>query len=110
MLALHTIGRVSGVERTVILCYLDDGPNLVLLAMNGWDAAEPAWWRNLQARPETQVDLPGGRRDVRARVAVGSERERLWTLVRGHSGYGELDAMAALRGERETAVVVLEAS
>jgi hypothetical protein len=36
--ALHltTIGRKSGEERSVIVGYLEDGSNLVTLAMNGW--------------------------------------------------------------------------
>lgn len=33
--------------RAVILGYLEDGPDLVTLAMNGWGEAEPAWWLNL---------------------------------------------------------------
>jgi hypothetical protein len=36
---------------SVILGYYEDGPNLVSMAMNGWGAAEPAWWLNLQAHP-----------------------------------------------------------
>lgn len=32
--------------------YVEDGQNLVTLAMNGWGAAEPAWWLNLQDHPE----------------------------------------------------------
>ena len=42
-----------------ILGYFEDGPNLVTLAMNGWGAPEPAWWLNLQARPDTVVELAG---------------------------------------------------
>src|SRR5512134_2694861 len=44
-----TIGRRTGLERSVILAYLEDGPDLVTLAMNGWGEPEPAWWLNLQA-------------------------------------------------------------
>jgi hypothetical protein len=36
-LRLTTIGRRSGQERSVIIGYLEDGPNLVALAMNGRD-------------------------------------------------------------------------
>jgi F420H(2)-dependent quinone reductase len=43
-LRLTTVGRRSGQERSVMLGYLVDGANLVTLAMNGWGAAEPAWW------------------------------------------------------------------
>jgi deazaflavin-dependent oxidoreductase (nitroreductase family) len=78
-LRLTTRGRRSGESRSVIVGYYEDGPNLVSMAMNGWGAAEPAWWLNLQATPEAVVDLAGGiRREVLGRAAVGEERERLW--------------------------------
>ena len=73
--------------------------------MNGWAAAEPAWWLNLQAQPETTVELKDGVRAVRARAAHGDERDRLW--ARWHDFSDQYDAWAALRS-RETAVVVLE--
>jgi hypothetical protein len=44
---------------------------------------------------------------VRARSAVGDERERLWALVKGHRGYGNIDAFARRRSGG-TSVVVLE--
>jgi deazaflavin-dependent oxidoreductase (nitroreductase family) len=103
---LTTTGRRSGEPRSVILGYYEDGPNLVSMAMNGWGAAEPAWWLNLQAEPQALVDLPGGtRREVRARAAAGEERERLWQRWRELDRH--LDAYAARR-PRETAVVVFE--
>ncbi|GGK75386.1 nitroreductase/quinone reductase family protein [Mangrovihabitans endophyticus] len=106
MLRLHTVGRKSGKPRAVVLGYIEDGDNLVTLAMNGWAPPDPGWWLNLKARPEATVDMVSGRRAVHAREAVGDERARLWAELRRHSGYGELDALAARRG-RETAVVVL---
>ncbi len=102
---LNTIGRRSGQPRVAIVGYYEDGPNLVTLAMNGWADAEPAWWLNLQAQPDTTVELKGGVRAVRARAAEGEERERLW--MRWHDFNDQYDAWAALRS-RETAVVVLE--
>lgn len=77
-----TVGRRSGQERQVILGYIEDGPNLVTMAMNGWGAAEPAWWLNLQAHPEATVQLRDETRPVRARAAQGAERERLWAVWR----------------------------
>jgi hypothetical protein len=50
MMRLRTIGRRSGKERTAILGYFEDGPDLVTMAMNGWADPEPAWWLNLQAQ------------------------------------------------------------
>jgi hypothetical protein len=76
--------------------------------MNGWAEAEPAWWLNLQATPDGSVDLGDGPRPVRARRAMGTERERLWARFSDHPGWGEdLEGLAARRSG-ETAVVVLE--
>jgi len=105
-LRLTTTGRRSGEPRRVIVGYLEDGTNLVTMAMNGWGAPEPAWWLNLQAEPLAVVELAGGtRREVRGRAAAGEERERLWQRWRELDR--NLDAYAARR-PRETAVVVFE--
>jgi F420H(2)-dependent quinone reductase len=108
MLRLSTLGRRSGEPRVAIVGYYEDGPNLVTLAMNGWGDAEPAWWLNLQAQPDTTVNLADGPRAVRARAATGEERGRLWTKFLDYPGWG--DDIEALAGRRatETAVVVLE--
>lgn len=108
LLRLQTVGRHTGEPRIAILAYYADGDDLVLMAMNGWGDAEPAWWLNLQARPDAVVDLVDGTRAVRARRAGGEERARLWDTWRIYeSARTDLDTLAALRS-RETAVVVLE--
>jgi len=105
MMRLTTTGRRTGQERSVILGYIEDGPNLVTMAMNGWAEAEPAWWLNLQAQPEASVDLADGRRTIKGRAAEGEERARLWARWRELDT--NLDTYAALRSA-ETAVVILE--
>jgi deazaflavin-dependent oxidoreductase (nitroreductase family) len=107
MMRLTTIGRRTGEERSVILGFFDDGPNLVTMAMNGWADAEPAWWLNLQAHPEASVDVVDGQRSVRGRQAEGEERSRLWARWREIDA--NLDGYAARRSA-ETAVVILEPS
>jgi deazaflavin-dependent oxidoreductase (nitroreductase family) len=105
MLRLRVSGRRSGAERRVILAYLEDGPNLVLMAMNGWAEAAPAWWLNLRAHPDAVVDLPGGLvREVTAHEADGEERRRLWAMWQGVER--NLDGYAMRR--RTTPLVVLE--
>jgi deazaflavin-dependent oxidoreductase (nitroreductase family) len=106
--ALHltTIGRKSGKERSVIVGYLEDGPNLVVLAMNGWDEGNPAWWLNLEAHPEAVVRLAGKpSRRMRAVRATGTERDRLWQ--RWKEVDTDLDGYAGSRSA-ETPVVVFE--
>jgi F420H(2)-dependent quinone reductase len=104
-LRLTTTGRRTGRPRQVVVGYVEDGPNLVTMAMNGWGAPEPAWWLNLQAHPGATAQTRDGPRQVRARRAQGDERERLWS--RWAEIDKNLDAYAARR-PAETAVVVLE--
>ena len=102
---LFTVGRKTGRERIAILGYFEDGPNLVTMAMNGWGAAEPAWWLNLQAQPDVMVEVKGvGSVPVRGHAAAGEERDRLWDRWRSFNK--DLDGYATRRSE--TAVVVLE--
>lgn len=105
-LRLTTIGRRSGQERNVIVGYLEDGLDLVLVAMNGWDEGHPAWWLNLKANPRAVVRLPNeDPRPVRAREVVGEERDRLWQrwaeVQRDYDGF-------AGRRSTDTPVIVLE--
>ena len=104
-LRLTATGRRSGAERTVLLGYLEDGPRLVTLAMNGWAEAEPAWWLNVQAHPDVTIDVGDGPRRATARAALGDERARLW--ARWKEVDKHLDGYATRR-PTETAVVVLE--
>jgi deazaflavin-dependent oxidoreductase (nitroreductase family) len=104
-LRLTTTGRRTGQPRRVVLGYFEDDGNLVTMAMNGWSAAEPAWWLNLQAHPDAIAQTRDGTRPVHARRAQGHERERLWS--RWADIDRNLDAYAALR-PRQTALVVLE--
>jgi F420H(2)-dependent quinone reductase len=103
-LCLRTVGRRTGKQHNVMVGYFEDGPNLIVLAMNGWGEGEPAWWLNLQAHPDVQVDLVDGPRLVTGRAAHGEERKRLWS--RWSEIDKDLDAYAALRST-ETAVVIL---
>jgi hypothetical protein len=88
-----------------MLGYLDDGPNLTTMAMNGWADGEPAWWLNLLAHPEASIETVDGQRRVMARAAIGDERSRLW--ARWAEVDKGLDSYAARRSG-ETAVVILE--
>jgi F420H(2)-dependent quinone reductase len=107
-LRLTTVGRKTGRERIAIVGFIEDGPNLVSPAMNGWLEPEPAWWLNLQASPDAIIELPDGTtRVVTARPAVGDERHRLWQrlLDLGTSAFTEANAE---KRSVETAIVVFE--
>lgn len=102
---LHTVGRRTGRPWLVVVGYLEDGPKLVTMAMNGWHDGEPAWWLNLQAHPDVTVDTVDGPREMVAHAAEGDEYRRLW--ARWQTVDRNLDGYASRRSTR-TAVVVLE--
>ena len=81
VLLLRTIGRKTGAERTAALVYLKDGDNLVVVASNGGSDKHPAWLFNIQKNAEVGVQIARQRMRMRARIADGKERARLWPLV-----------------------------
>ena len=106
-LRLRTLGRHSGQERTSMLYYLADGPNLAVVASNAGASTDPAWWLNLRATPDAFVDLPDGERAVRGRLASADERARLWTrFVSLLEAYAEYAAAT----ERPIPVIILESA
>lgn len=104
MLLLTTRGRKSGQERITPIQYNMDGNNFILIASNGGSEKHPQWFLNLQAHPQSKVQV--GRRiiAVTASEAQGEERQRIWSLVTVHSS--EFDNYQQ-RIKREIPVVVL---
>jgi deazaflavin-dependent oxidoreductase (nitroreductase family) len=105
VLALTTIGRKSGRQRTIALGYLRDGEDFAVVASNSGLDRAPAWWLNLQVNPDAEVDAAGERVRVRAREATADEQERLWPRFleqySGFDGYRQLTT-------RKIPVVLLE--
>ena len=81
ILLLTTVGRKTGQHRTTPLMYIRDGENYVLTASNNGRASNPAWFYNLQASPQAEIDLPGKRLQVTAALATPIEKERLWPIL-----------------------------
>ena len=105
MLLIDHVGAKSGVKRTTPLLYVDDPPNVVLVASKGGYSKNPAWYHNLVANPETTARIGRERRPVRARVATPEERERLWPMaVRTYRPYADYQR----RTGREIPLVILE--
>ncbi|HEY7255841.1 MAG TPA: nitroreductase family deazaflavin-dependent oxidoreductase [Solirubrobacterales bacterium] len=82
-LLLRTKGRRSGATRTNGLVYAGDGDDYVVVASKGGDPKNPAWFLNLEANPEVEVQIGRERRKGTARVVARSDPdyERLWKLV-----------------------------
>lgn len=105
MLLLDHVGAKSGRKRTSPLGYIRDGDDLVVVASKGGHPRHPAWFHNLKANPDTNLQVGSERRPVRARVANATERKRLWSkVVKAYGGYDGYQK----RTEREIPLVILE--
>lgn len=105
MLLLDHVGAKSGQRRTTPLLYVRDGDDLVIVASKGGFPKHPAWFHNLRANPDTEVQVGSERRRVRARIAEPDERERLWPkAVAAYGGYRDYQR----RTDREIPLVILE--
>ena len=95
----------TGQWYTTPLLYLTDGERVVIVASKGGADAPPAWYRNLEANPEVQVQVKGDRFAARARTATPDEKPELWRKMT--SVWPDYDNYQR-RTEREIPVVVLE--
>lgn len=105
VLLLTSTGRRSGLPRTAPVLYLRDGERLVVIGSNIGNPRAPAWSLNLEANPDAEVEIGPARFPVRARVAQGEERERLWRLM--NTQYAGFDVYRD-RTAREIRLFVLE--
>lgn len=81
MLLLRTIGRRTHQHRTAALLYVRDGDAYAVIASKGGSPRHPGWFHNLTAKPEVEIQVGRKRIPVRARVAKGKERSRLWAAA-----------------------------
>ncbi len=106
-LLLTTKGRKSGEPRIRPLIYGTSGDDYLVVASNGGSRRPPAWYLNLEANPEVEVQVRGERFKARARDATPEERPEMWkTMTAQWPAYDDYQQ----RCEREIAVVVLERS
>lgn len=73
-LVLETHGRRSNQPRRVVLLYMPEGGDFVVLASNFGQEHPPAWWLNLKPAPDAVVQVGGRRVPVQARELAGEER------------------------------------
>ena len=106
MLLLRTVGRRTGQPRTAALLYVRDGDTYAVIASKGGAPHHPGWFHNITARPEAEIQVGRERIPVRARIAEGKERQRLWARADevNQGQYNEYQS----RTSRVIPVIVLE--
>ena len=104
-LLLKTSGRKSRTPKTTPLIYGKDGGGFVVVASRGGAPKHPAWFLNLQDKPEIRFQVLDKKYRGAARITAGAERERLVRMMAGlFPPYNDYQAKTA----REIPVVVLE--
>lgn len=104
-LILTTRGRRSGEPRRSPLIYGRRGEDYVVVASKGGAPKPPAWYVNLEADPEVEVQVLGDRFRAHARTATPEEKAELWpAMTREWPAYDDYQR----RTSREIPVVILE--
>ena len=104
-LLLTTTGRRSGEPRELPLIYGRNGGDYLIVASRGGSDAPPAWYLNLQADPEVEVQVWDDRFKAHARTATPEEKRELWPTMTAE--WPDYDAYQK-RTDREIPIVILE--
>ena len=109
LLLLTTKGARSGEERVSPVMFHRDGDRFVIIASKGGAPDNPAWYHNLVAHPEAEIEVGSEAGietiPIRAHQAEGAERERIYAeRVAIAPGFGEYQE----RTPRRIPVMILE--
>ena len=103
-LLLSVTGRKSGKIYSTPLAYFQDGDSYVVVGSDGAAKHDPQWWKNLQVDPMGAIRAGRQKLNVKATLATGAERERLWEIGKT---INPMWSKYQTRTERELPVVVL---
>ena len=70
MLLLHSVGAKTVQLRTHSLAYFRDGNDYLIVGSNGGGPRNPAWYHNLRAHPNVEINLGPKRIPVKAHVVL----------------------------------------
>lgn len=105
-LLLHHRGAKTGTPRVNPVAFTSVGSNFAVFASNAGRPANPDWFYNLLAHPDTSVEVGPETIKVIARVASAEERPAIWEAWKTQTpAFAEYEKTAA---PREIPVVILE--
>lgn len=104
-LILTTTGRKSGEERHTPLIYQEDEGRYLVVASKAGADEPPAWFLNLEAKPEVHVQVGADKFTAKARSASSDEKPPLWKkMTAAWPAYDEYQE----KTDRDIPVVILE--
>ncbi len=106
MLLLRTVGRKTRQPRTAALLWVPDGDAWAVIASKGGAPHHPGWYHNLVAQPDVEIQVGRERIPVRASVADGEQRARIWARA-DEVNQGQYTVYQS-RTKRPIPVIVLE--
>jgi deazaflavin-dependent oxidoreductase (nitroreductase family) len=105
ILLLHTRGAKTGAERVSPMMYQADGDRVAVFGSKGGAPTHPDWYYNLLANPDVTVEIGTETKPMKARVAEGDERERIWARQKkDYPGFAEYERNT----KRQIPVIILE--
>jgi deazaflavin-dependent oxidoreductase (nitroreductase family) len=104
-LLLTTTGRKSGKEIIQPLIYGRHGDDYLVVASKGGAPQHPAWYLNLDANPEVEIQVKGDKMRAHARTATPEERAELWPIMTKE--WPDYDSYQT-KTDREIPLVVVE--
>ena len=97
--------RRSGQPRPQPLIYGRHGDDYLVVASKGGAPQHPAWYLNLEANPEVEVQVMGDKMRAHARTATPEEKQTLWPTMT--SEWPDYDRYQEIT-DRDIPVVILE--
>jgi len=98
IIQLTTTGAKSGEPRTMPIIALFDGEKIILVASNFGRKHNPAWYYNLKAYPECEVEWKGKAGTYQARETSADQYDKYWQLaVSYYQGYEKYKERAGRR-------------
>ncbi len=90
LLLLHTVGAKTGQQRVNPMMYQEVPDGYAVFASKGGAPDNPDWYHNLLAHPRVSAEIGTRTVELKARVADGDEREKIWAAQKDtYPGFAE---------------------
>lgn len=106
VVVLTTKGARTGKPRTVPLAGFPDGDNIILVPTNFGARHFPAWYHNICADPQVQININGESKEYLARIIDHAHRDKYWQLALDY--YPGYQLYEQRSGGRQVPIVLLE--
>jgi deazaflavin-dependent oxidoreductase (nitroreductase family) len=105
VLILHTVGRKSGLARSIPIAYFFHEGKYLIVESNWGKDNHADWYFNLRSNPQSSIEVNGRTIKVNATFAEGDEYVRLWDYVtKKHPPYLDYQKMT----KRKIPIAVFE--